>query len=59
MHHGKKASKWLQREAFNDLLLTNMPLMSVAAPSGISLKTVLAVKTNKYLLFMGLLTLSK
>lgn len=59
MHHGKKASKWLHSEAFNDIVPTNMLLMSVAAPSGVSVKTVLAAKTNKYLLFKGLLTVSK
>lgn len=59
MHHGKKSSRWLHSEAFSDILLTNMPLMSVAAPLGVSVKTVLAAKTNKYLLFKGLLTVSK
>lgn len=59
VHHGKKASKWLQSDAFNDILLTNMLLMSVAAPSGVSVKTVLAAKTHKYVLFKGLLTVSK
>lgn len=54
MHHGKKASKWLHSEAFNDLLLRNMLLMFVTAPSGVSLKTVLTVKTNKYLLLSKL-----
>lgn len=51
VHHGKKASKWLQIDAFNDILLTNMLLMSVVAPLGVSVRTVLATKNNIYFLW--------